>query len=130
MNRAEAAGLMIWPCRSVRDTICARPDRMPWGPIFVPAATTQNRQLQDNRSAGDALSIAFELVATPALFAFFGWLIDGALGTQPVFTLALCLLTAVYAGWKAVRSYSDQMEAYDRDLPSRRAESAVENPDG
>ncbi|MYB74034.1 MAG: AtpZ/AtpI family protein [Acidimicrobiia bacterium] len=83
---------------------------------------TQNRQLYNRQSAGEALSIAFELVATPALFAFFGWLIDGALGTRPVFTLVLCLFTAVYAGWKAVRSYSDRMEAYDRNLPSRRFE--------
>ncbi len=91
---------------------------------------TQNRQLHNRQSAGDALSIAFELVATPALFAFFGWLIDGALGTKPVFTLVLCLLTAVYAGWKAVKAYSDRMEAYDRDLPSRRADSDSEATNG
>ena len=88
---------------------------------------TQNRQLHNRQSAGDALSIAFELVATPALFAFFGWLIDGALGTKPLFTLVLCLLTAVYAGWKAFRTYSDRMEAYDRNLPSRRVDSASES---
>jgi len=96
----------------------------------VPTAMTQNRQLHNRQSAGDALSIAFELVATPALFAFFGWLIDGALGTKPVFTLVLCLLTAVYAGWKAVKAYSDRMEAYDRDLPSRRADSDSEATNG
>ena len=91
---------------------------------------TQNRQFHDRQSAGDALSIAFELVATPALFAFFGWLIDGALGTRPAFTLVLGLLTAVYAGWKAFRTYSDRMEAYDRNLPSRRADSDSESTDG
>lgn len=91
---------------------------------------TQNRQLYNRQSAGDALSIAFELVATPALFAFFGWLIDGALGTRPVFTLVLCLLTAVYAGWKAVKAYSDRMDAYDRELPSRRVDTELEATDG
>ncbi len=91
---------------------------------------TQNRQFHNRQSAGDALSIAFELVATPAVFAFFGWLIDGALGTRPVFTLVLGLLTAVYAGWKAVRTYSDRMEAFDRNLPSRRVESDSEATDG
>ena len=91
---------------------------------------TQNRQFHNRQSAGDALSIAFELVATPAVFAFFGWLIDGALGTRPIFTLVLGLLTAVYAGWKAVRTYSDRMEAFDRDLPSRRFESDSEAIDG
>ena len=91
---------------------------------------TQNRQLRNRQSAGDALSIAFELVATPALFAFFGWLIDGALGTKPVFTLVLCLATAIYAGWKALRAYSDRMEAYDRNLPSRRADSIAESAGG
>ena len=91
---------------------------------------TQNRQLQNRQSAGDALSIAFELVATPAVFAFFGWLIDRALDTQPIFTLVLCLLTAVYAGWKAVKTYSDRMDAYDRNLPSRRADSETETANG
>jgi F0F1-type ATP synthase assembly protein I len=87
---------------------------------------TQNRQFHSRQSAGDALSIAFELVATPALFAFFGWLVDGALGTKPAFTLALCLLTAIYAGWKALRTYNERMEAFDRNLPSRRADSTSE----
>ncbi|WP_420437523.1 AtpZ/AtpI family protein [Candidatus Poriferisocius sp.] len=96
----------------------------------MPTAMTQNRQFHNRQSAGDALSIAFELVATPAVFAFFGWLIDGALGTRPVFTLVLGLLTAVYAGWKAVRTYSDRMEAFDRNLPSRRVESDSEATDG
>ena len=91
---------------------------------------TQNRQLHNRQSAGDALSIAFELVATPALFALFGWLIDGALDTRPIFTLVLCLLTAVYAGWKALRTYSDRMDAYDRNLPSRRVDSTSETDDG
>ncbi len=91
---------------------------------------TQNRQFDNRQSAGDALSIAFELVATPAVFAFFGWLIDGTLGTRPVFTLVLGLLTAIYAGWKAVRTYSDRMEELDRNLPSRRVESDIETTDG
>lgn len=91
---------------------------------------TQNRQLHSRQSAGDALSIAFELVATPAVFAFLGWLIDRALDTQPIFTLVLCLLTAVYAGWKAVKTYSDRMDAYDRNLPSRRTDSEPEAADG
>ncbi|WP_419846269.1 AtpZ/AtpI family protein [Candidatus Poriferisocius sp.] len=96
----------------------------------MPTAMTQNRQLHNRQSAGDALSIAFELVATPAVFAFFGWLIDRALDTQPIFTLVLCLLTAVYAGWKAVKTYSDRMDAYDRNLPSRRTDSEPEAADG
>ena len=84
---------------------------------------TQTRQQHDRQSAGDALSIAFELVATPAVFAFFGWLIDRALDTQPIFTLVLCLLTASYTSWKAMRAYSERMEAFDRNLPSRRVDS-------
>ena len=91
---------------------------------------TQNRQFHNRQSAGDALSIAFELVATPAVFTFFGWLIDGALGTRPVFTLVLCLLTVSYTSWKAMSAYSRRMESFDRDLPSRRAESAPESANG
>lgn len=90
-------------------------------------ATTQHSQIQDRYRAGDALSVAFELVATPALFAFFGWLIDGALGTAPLFTLVLGLFTAVYAGWRALRTYSEQMNRYNQQLPSHRFEAALAN---
>ncbi len=84
---------------------------------------TQNHYFQNGQSAGEPLSIAFELVATPALFAFFGWLIDRGLDTKPLFMLLLGLLTAVYTGWKVLRTYSLQMQEHDRNLPSRRAEA-------
>ncbi len=96
----------------------------------MPTAMTQNHHPNRHQSAGDALSIAFELVATPAVFAFFGWLIDRALGTAPAFTLALGLLTATYTGWKAMRTYSERMDAFDRELPSRRAERESGSADG
>ncbi len=96
----------------------------------MPTATTQNHRFQNSQRAGEPLSIAFELVATPALFAFFGWLIDRGLGTKPLFMLVLGLLTAVYVGWKVLRAYSQQMEEHDRNLPSRRAETRSGNGDG
>ena len=96
----------------------------------MPAATTEKRHPHQRQSSGDALSIAFELVATPALFGFFGWLIDGAVGTRPAFTLGLCLVTACYTGWKTFKLYGERMDALDAQLPSRRAEARQQDADG
>ncbi|MCY4163809.1 MAG: AtpZ/AtpI family protein [bacterium] len=97
----------------------------------MPSATTQhshNQAAQNQQSyrAGDALSAAFELVATPALFGFFGWLIDRALGTKPLFALLLGIMTAIYAGWKAFHTYSERMARYDQALPSYRYEASYQ----
>src|SRR5205085_2570413 len=59
------------------------------GPCNPPPAPTRERKgpvdLRHQRDLysgfGDALARAFEFVATPALFAFLGWLLDRWLGT-------------------------------------------------
>ena len=40
-----------------------------------------------HQGAGDALSTAFELAVTPAVFAFVGWRLDAWLGTSPLLLL-------------------------------------------
>ena len=40
-----------------------------------------------DKGFGDGLSAAFELVVTPAIFGFLGFLLDRLLGTVPLFTL-------------------------------------------
>ena len=42
-----------------------------------------------NQGFGDGMSRAFELIATPMVFVGIGWLVDRALGTSPVFAVAL-----------------------------------------
>jgi hypothetical protein len=42
-----------------------------------------------NKGFGDALSRAVELVVTPAIFGWFGWMLVGWLGTRPLFAVGL-----------------------------------------
>ena len=78
----------------------------------------QTRQL--NAGAGQAYAMAFELILTPALFAFFGWLIDRAIGVSPVFIIILPVIAASYIFWKIFRDYNAQMEELEHNLPARR----------
>jgi len=59
---------------------------------------------------GDAFAAAFELVVTPAIFGFLGWLLDGRLGTFPIFTIAFAAITLAYASWRLARSYGADLE--------------------
>ena len=59
---------------------------------------------------GDAFAAAFELVVTPAIFGFLGWLLDGRLDTFPVFTIAFTAITLAYASWRLARSYGEDLE--------------------
>ncbi len=68
--------------------------------------------------AGDALAKAFEMIATPAIFGFGGWLIDGRLGTFPALTLVLAVVVFGYQVWSFARAYGTSM---DEALESRRA---------
>ena len=69
--------------------------------------------------AGDALSTAFEMIATPALFAFFGLLLDRGVGTTPLFTLLFCAVVLAYTTWKVFKRYDQRMRALERALPGR-----------
>lgn len=62
-----------------------------------------------NRGFSDAMGRAVELALTPAIFGFFGWLIDGWLGTRPVFMLGLGLFTVLYVAWRMMRGYEAEM---------------------
>jgi F0F1-type ATP synthase assembly protein I len=77
-------------------------------------ARAGNRDL--NKGFGDALSRAVELVVTPGIFAFLGWLLDRALGTTPVFAFVLGLLVLGYVIWKMWSRYEREMQAQERKL--------------
>ena len=71
----------------------------------------------------DALGRAVELVVTPAIFGFLGWLLDRKLGTTPVFTVVLFFLVFLYVAWKMWYGYERDMQAHEQRLgvgpPSR-----------
>ena len=69
------------------------------------------RDRQDlNNGFGNALSRAVELVVTPMIFGFLGYLLDSRLGTRPVFMLVLFLFVLAYTLWKHYVAYSQQMD--------------------
>lgn len=59
--------------------------------------------------AGEALSRAFEMVVTPAIFAGLGYLLDGAIGTRPVFTLVFFVIVFAYVAWRQWWDYDQRM---------------------
>ena len=65
---------------------------------------------------GDALSRAVELVLTPAVFGFLGWLLDGWIGTTPLFTIGLFFLVFLYVAWKLWSGYEVAMRAHEQRL--------------
>ncbi len=58
------------------------------------------------QGSGDAMAAAFELVATPAIFGFLGWLLDRKLEIFPVFTLVFVGITITYASWRLYKQYT------------------------
>ena len=70
---------------------------------------------------GNSLSRAVELVLTPAIFGFFGWLLDRWLGVTPLFTITLTLLVFLYVAWRLWSGYESDMKAHERNLSGRLA---------
>lgn len=69
----------------------------------------------------DGLVLAVELVLATTLFAALGWLLDGVLGTRPLFTIFLGAFTLGYEVWKIVTGYDAQMAEHQaRRNPLRR----------
>ena len=66
-----------------------------------------------NTGFGDALARAFELVATPLIFAFFGWLLDRRLGTSPIFAFAFFFVVLGYVIWKLLMGYDADMKRHE-----------------
>jgi F0F1-type ATP synthase assembly protein I len=75
----------------------------------------RERRELDN-GIGDAFSRAFELVLTPAVFGFFGYLLDGRLGTRPLFMFVFFVFVLGYILWKQFVLYSKAMDEEQRKL--------------
>ncbi len=96
------------------------------------SSRTRAESREIRAGAGDALAKVFELIATPAIFGFGGWLLDERLGTFPLMTLLLGLTVLAYQGWSFARAYNASL---DQALERRRAgygahpqDPAADNP--
>ena len=66
-----------------------------------------------NNGFGEALSRAFELAATPAIFAGLGWLLDRALGTSPLFLIVFFLFAIAGVGYMTWFKYEQEMKEHE-----------------
>ncbi len=83
---------------------------------MVPAG--ERRDQRDTwHGFSNALSHAFELVATTVLFVLLGLWIDGRVGTRPLFTVVLGLLAVIGLGVRAYYTYTAQIERDEEGKP-------------
>ena len=68
-----------------------------------------------NNGFGNALSRAFELAATPAIFAGIGWLVDRFAGTPHVFLLLFFFFAIAGVGYMSWFRYEEEMKAHEAD---------------
>jgi len=72
-----------------------------------------------NNGFGNALAKAIELVVTPLIMGFLGYLVDRWLGTGLVFALFLGLFTVGYVMWKMWSGYETSMQAEEARILKR-----------
>ena len=65
---------------------------------------------------------AFEMIVTPSIFGFLGYVLDRRVGTLPLFMLVFSLFTLGYMVWKTWARYERQMQREEASLRERRAE--------
>jgi hypothetical protein len=65
------------------------------------------------RGAGDGFTRAFELALTPAIFAGFGYVLDGRLGVRPVLTILFFLIAVAGQFVKMYYTYEARMKAHE-----------------
>jgi F0F1-type ATP synthase assembly protein I len=65
----------------------------------------------------NALSHAFELVATTVIFVLLGLFVDGRIGTRPLFTVVLGSLAVIGLGVRAYYTYMAQVERDEEGKP-------------
>ena len=83
---------------------------------MVPAG--ERRDQRDTwQGFSNALSNAFEMVATTVIFVVLGLWIDGRTGTRPLFTVVLGLLAVIALGTLAYYRYKEQISREEEDKP-------------
>lgn len=82
-----------------------------------------------NNGFGHAMSRAFEMAATPAIFGGLGWLLDRELGTSPLFLLVLFFFAVAGVGYMTWRRYEDEMQRHEADAVWNRSKQRSTTPD-
>ena len=83
---------------------------------MVPAG--ERRDQRDTwHGFSNALSHAFELVATTVIFVLLGLFIDDRTGTRPLFTVVLGLLAVIGLGVRAYYTYQAQIARDEEGKP-------------
>jgi len=80
----------------------------------------QQARRELNNGFGDAMARAVEIVLTPVIMGFFGWLLDRWLGTWPVFALIFFVFTIGYVIWKMFVRYDEEMRRHEARIPGRK----------
>jgi F0F1-type ATP synthase assembly protein I len=63
------------------------------------------------------MAAAMEFVVTPLLLGLLGWLLDGRLGTQPLFTVGLALMGIIGVGISHYFRYMARVAREDEGKP-------------
>lgn len=82
----------------------------------TPSEQTLRMRRELSRSSNDGFTMAFELVLTPALFAFIGWRLDAFFGSAPVLLILFFAFVLGYEVWKLATRYGAAMDAEQRKL--------------
>lgn len=83
-----------------------------------------SQRSEPSNNYGDGLSIAFELVGTPAIFGLFGYGLDRWLGTTPIFTVTFVLVVLATVGSLTIWRYNAEIQRADEERRAARAERA------
>lgn len=66
-----------------------------------------------SQAFSDEMTRGIELVATPVVVGLLGWLLDGAVGTTPLFTVAFAVFAVVATLIKLWYGYEAEMRAHE-----------------
>lgn len=84
-----------------------------------------SQRSEPSNNYGDGLSIAFELVGTPAIVGLLGFALDRWLGTTPLFTIVLTLVALATVAGLTIWRYNAEIRRADA---ARRAARAERSP--
>lgn len=79
-----------------------------------------SQRSEPSNNYGDGMSIAFELVGTPAIVGGLGYLLDRWLGTTPVFTVALTLVALATVAGLTIWRYNAEIQRADTERRTAR----------
>ena len=80
-----------------------------------------------NQGFNDGFTRAVEIVVTPVLLGFLGAVVDGWLGTRPLFTLGLATFGVCGVVAKLWLGYDREMKAEEAKVPAVRAGARIAN---